>query len=388
MRRPEIDFLRFIAVLLVLGHHAHPVVTNGQPVGEVFGFWHRCGWVGVDLFFVLSGFLVTGLLLHEHSVHHKVDVKRFLVRRGFKIYPSFWVFLVVSVLFGWLMERGVGWKQVVAEFLFVQNYATPMWNHTWSLAVEEHFYILLAILACVLGASKAATRVAFQCLPWISLVIGAVCLFGRAFNAVQPYALETHVFPTHLRLDSLAFGMALAYWWRFDPLLQSEAVRRFRWGVLSTGGLLLLPAGLFQLESPWVTVWGFTLFYLGSGLVLVGAMHCKMNREGIVATCAHIGTFSYSIYLWHMFVQNWLMMWIMNLIPAPIREAWIIYFTLYLGLAIGVGVLACRIIELPCLYLRDRYFPSRSGAVSSVEHAANVTPAPTEPVAVQPASSL
>ncbi len=89
VRNPSLDVLRCIAILLVVGFHM-------DSVG--YRLWSRAGWIGVDLFFVLSGFLVSGLLFTDYKTHGRIDWKRFLLRRGLKIWPSFYVFLGVTAV--------------------------------------------------------------------------------------------------------------------------------------------------------------------------------------------------------------------------------------------------------------------------------------------------
>jgi len=126
-RVPSLDALRGIAILLVLFHHPYNPYASGAGVAlPIAGLVHRFGWTGVDLFFVLSGFLVGGLLLHELYHHGAVDVGRFVVRRAFKIWPSY--FLLVAVVF---VSRSTveppydvakAFADVAPNLLHVQNY--------------------------------------------------------------------------------------------------------------------------------------------------------------------------------------------------------------------------------------------------------------------------
>src|SRR5688572_8009182 len=133
-RLNSVDLLRGIAVLLVICRHWN----IAEPIT-------RAGWMGVDLFFVISGFLISGLLFSELEKGGKPDLWRFFVRRGFKIYPLFFLL----VLFTWLVVNyytpSPALRPYLQELLFVQNYLGGIYPHTWSLAVEEHFYLLLML---------------------------------------------------------------------------------------------------------------------------------------------------------------------------------------------------------------------------------------------------
>ena len=146
-RLKEIDFLRGLAILLVLLFH-HPL------------FFHsiRMGWAGVDLFFVLSGFLVSGLYFSEYKKTGDVKIGLFLIRRGFKIYPLFYVVMLITIIYKFILLKSVSINQVLAELFFVQNYFEGIWNHTWSLAIEEHFYFGLSFIVLILARVKQITN--------------------------------------------------------------------------------------------------------------------------------------------------------------------------------------------------------------------------------------
>src|SRR5689334_22577354 len=160
-----LDGLRGIAILLVLGRHAGPGL---RPLWEF-------GWMGVDLFFVLSGFLVSGLLFHEYRRYGRIRPLWFLGRRGFKIYPAFYFLLLVTWF--WI-GRGFPLRFFLYEALFVQNYFGYIWDQTWSLAVEEHFYLGLTLMMWALARFQKGTD-PFRGLPWITAAILAFVLALR-----------------------------------------------------------------------------------------------------------------------------------------------------------------------------------------------------------------
>ena len=136
MRIKNLDFLRAVAITGVLFQHSSWVNRVTQT-----------GWIGVDLFFVLSGFLVSTLLFNEIKKNGSVNSKLFLIRRGFKIYPAFYFFLFSTLLYKYFFNHEVfGATRIVSEIFFLQSYLPDIWLHSWSLAIEEHFYIFIAIL--------------------------------------------------------------------------------------------------------------------------------------------------------------------------------------------------------------------------------------------------
>jgi len=320
----------------------------------------------VDLFFVLSGFLVSGLLFREYQRHGSVDVVRFLIRRGFKIYPGFWVLLAVTVAFRIGLGAPVPGRQLMGEGLFVQNYVGGLWNHTWSLAVEEHFYLLLALMTAWLVRPRRRRRThPLACLPAIFAVVAIISVVLRVRTSVRPFSLPTHIFATHIRMDSLFFGVLLSYCWHFKGLAtHTWLARRSTW-LFGIGVSLLLPAFLFPQRTTWIPVAGLTLFYLGSGALLLAMLYSRIPDTRAVRGLASIGAFSYSIYLWHMPVQQWVIPVIEGVIDMPM--GWYAYAAVYLVGSVVVGIQACRVIEYPMLRLRDRLYPAdqRHGSVTS-----------------------
>jgi peptidoglycan/LPS O-acetylase OafA/YrhL len=345
-----------------------PTATNAW-LGKLTSIWQHGGWIGVDLFFVLSGFLVSGLLFREYQRHGSVDVVRFLIRRGFKIYPGFWVLLAVTVAFRLGLGGPLPVRQLMGEGLFVQNYMGGLWNHTWSLAVEEHFYLLLALMTAWLVRPRRSARThPFACLPAIFAVVAISSILFRVRAAVLPFAMPTHIFATHIRMDSLFFGVLLSYCWHFKGLATHTWLARRSFWLFGIGVSLLLPAFLFQQRTTWIPVAGLTLFYLGSGALLLAMLYTPMPDTRAVRGLASIGTFSYSIYLWHMPVQQWLIPIIEGIINTPLH--WYAHAAVYLVGSVVVGIEACRVIEYPMLRLRDRLYPADTrdrGSVTSTD---------------------
>jgi peptidoglycan/LPS O-acetylase OafA/YrhL len=359
MRLVQLDALRAVAVLLVIGHHLAPVL--GGPSDSSLGVveaWQRCGWVGVDLFFVLSGFLVSGLLFREQQLHGEVRLGRFLVRRGLKIYPPFYCFLAVVVAYRLAKGAGVTAGEVLSEAFFVQNYGAQVWSHTWSLAVEEHFYLLLGPLLLLLRGGRGGPP--FRALVPLFGAVAAACLAGRLVTAAAlPFTPKTHLFPTHLRLDSLLFGVVLSYYWHFEPR-RLAFVARARLAVLPGCLLLVAPSFFLELGHPFMHTLGFTCLYVGFGGALLAALSgplpAGVARRPLRALAA-VGAHSYSIYLWHYPVLSTGLPLARRLL-GPLPYAAEVALGVAGSLAVGVGM--SRLIEAPVVRLRDRLFASRS----------------------------
>lgn len=342
----SLDVLRAIALLLVLCRH-HTGIA----------YLHQVGWIGVDLFFVLSGFLVSGLVFDEVRRTGSFRAWRFLVRRGFKIYPSFYLLFVVSALHMWYAGWGKTWTDHLAEVFFFQNYHEGLWPHTWSLAVEEHFYFLLVAATAAILAFHL--RLTWWRLVGICVLVFITCLALRCMTATQEHIdPRAHLFPTHLRMDSMLAGVLLAAWIRYRPKGFHAFFQGSRWMLMAALVLFLLPALLNDLGSQAVTTYGFSGVWLAASIAVGMAVASDAGREEAVQAplwrgLAWIGTISYTTYLWHMFVltvQNGVFNrtgWSFGVLDLP----------LYAACSILVGWCASVVVERPFLRLRERLAP-------------------------------
>jgi peptidoglycan/LPS O-acetylase OafA/YrhL len=344
-RSTRIDLLRAIAVLLVIVFHYEPAPTSGPLT-----VWARGGWIGVDLFFVLSGFLVSGLLFQDYQHSGRIRAGRFLLRRGMKIYPAFWVLILVSALtFGRLATPGA----YLRELAFVQNYVPAIWAHTWSLAVEEHFYLLLCLTFVYLSRRRASD-------PFAGLIpgIGGLCvavLIARTWTvlALWPHLrVHDYLLPTHLRLDALACGVGLAYLYHVHRSALIDWAQPRRGQLLAMGLALVWPPFLWPPMTHWlIPSVGLTAIYLGCAAILLAFLTWPEPTHPIWRGFAAVGARSYSIYLWHPAV---------NLVLSDVlREHPLAYQIGYPVAAIGIGTLMAHLVEDPILRLRDRYWPGR-----------------------------
>ncbi|HEU5408238.1 MAG TPA: acyltransferase, partial [Nitrospira sp.] len=322
-RIPQLDILRAIAVLMVIGFHYH-----------YDWLLDRTGWAGVDLFFVLSGFLISGVLFIDEKRTGTISLKRFYYRRSLKIYPAYFFFLLLTAICFPQVRSVLG----LQDIFFLQSYFKPAWIHTWSLAVEEHFYFLLPPLLLLL-----ISRRKLGLIPFISLALLALCLTLRILAwAVRP-TLEHVAYPSHLRMDSLFAGVALGYLFHY----RGEIFHRFRGPkTLALGLCALLPIVALPRETGFNLTCGLTFATVGFAALLAWSVNHPALRFRPVE---QIGQYSYSIYLWHYVVVSYFR-------AFPKTPA---HYLLYCAITAGVGIAMAEIIEIPCLRLRDHFAPNR-----------------------------
>jgi peptidoglycan/LPS O-acetylase OafA/YrhL len=296
---------------------------------------------------VLSGFLVGGLLMREWHRTKAVHVARFLKRRAFKIWPAYYAFLLVATVSHVRPLRSF----FLQNLLNVQNYFPTSLAHTWSLAVEEHFYVVLAALLALWSARRWRP---FTLMLACSLAAVAVeCLRAALLFCGRPV-----YFYTHTRGDALLLGVVLAalktFWPERFAALQRQVVPLL---VVITLALWRLYADLDAypepdaLTSPWlITFVDYAAVSLLLLLYRTRSVHGNMYR-----LVANIGIYSYGIYLWHVSVER-PVDWIVAHSPtafAPVASTLLPY-----AFAISLGIVATKAIELPFLRLRERVLPA------------------------------
>jgi len=330
--------LRCLAVLLVVGSHL-----------PYYPVWGKIGWIGVDLFFVLSGFLISGLLFQEFKEKGSLNVKRFLIRRGLKIYPSFYLLMVFATGLYFLNHATLPRKQLIASWFFLQNYFHEdkvylILSHTWTLAVEEHFYLLLPLLFTLLIA-VFSKRDPFRVIPILFFFIAPFCLALRYFT-LGPFQLA---WMTHMRLDGLFAGVALGYLYHFRMPLFRKFTGHY---ALVVAVLFCSPALLFDQPDRIAQTFGLTCLYVGfSFLVAWSVVRTPRTIIGraISKGAAKIGFYSYSIYLWHTVVTD-------AFLFHPNISA--IKFWLFVAVCLLGGIGMARLVEMPYLALREKLFPA------------------------------
>jgi peptidoglycan/LPS O-acetylase OafA/YrhL len=368
-RRRELDFLRGIAILLVLLRH--------QPL---FAWSTRMGWIGVDLFFVLSGFLVSGLLFQEYLKFGDIKPARFLIRRGFKIYPIYYITYPLYLLFIYVSGRPRDKYRALADLTFTQNY-TFGWGYayaaSWSLAVEEHFYIILSLVLwwsikykkIRLTASDNENGLTNFQIFLISIM--GICFFLRLFNNYfYPAYLPMNLTMTHLRIDSLLAGVFISYlyYFRLEYFKTLFHSNRYLLYALCFLGLIWTPF-IEPLESFFARVYGVAFLYSSFGILLTiflltDEINEKLNKifsNRIMNLISKIGYCSYSIYIIHS-----LIILLQNRFIAQYNYYDNVYvnFIVAATLSIIIGIAMTYTIEKYFLELRNRYFPSK--AISNI----------------------
>ena len=354
-RLPGLDLLRAIAVLWTMQFHSF--IVGG--LGEDWHWLERYGWMGVDLFFVLSGFLIGGQLLRPLARGEAPSLRDFYLKRAFRILPAFWVVLAVYLLWpGFREAPGMEpwWKFALFFVNLDIDYANnAAFSHAWSLCVEEHFYLLFPALALLMARKPSAVKFWIVC---IGVLLGGIAIRTGAwlhFDALQPpraWFVEDIYYPTWNRLDGLLMGVMLATCQACRPESWTRMAKHANVAALLAVAVLALAFWLFRERTGLLgNSIGWPVLSLALAmLVFAGAQPHGVLGKRALPGAAWIAAISFSLYLVHKpmygVVQSQLGEWL----EGRGIVAWLVYGVASL-LAAAVLYYA---VERPGLRLRTR----------------------------------
>jgi peptidoglycan/LPS O-acetylase OafA/YrhL len=339
MRNKGLDFIRGLAVLLVIARHS-----------DTENIIRKFGWLGVDLFFVLSGFLVSGLLFTEYANKGRIDIKRFLIRRAFKILPPFYFYIIVSVFLYYFFEGHFQpFRNILYELLLVQSYLYGIAPHTWSLAIEEQFYLVLAFTFLVLSNCKLVRKTVLINVFITGLLV--LCFLLRYYYSYKHRTENFFSFHyTHLRMDGIVVGVLISYLYHFTVFYKKIAANLSSLSLLAL--FLLLPGFIFNGGSFFMNTIGLSMVNAGFGILCLFFFEYSKHKPTasikiflpFFRATGYIGIHSYSIYLWHLAAKD---------IANSFHLTRLISTVIYVLLALTAGIAASLLIEKPLLKIRD-----------------------------------
>ena len=331
---PALDGLRGVAILLVVLSHAHVPLFDGA-------------FLGVDLFFVLSGFLITSLLLLERQAHGRIDYVRFYRRRLLRLMPALALFLGTYCLVAPLLWPGLDdvYRDALVSLAYLADYGIAFFDspgtllHMWSLSVEEHFYLVWPPLLMFLVRFSRPGQVwrpiaLLYLLSWLWRLLWVA--HGQQFYEI--------FFRFDTRASGLLAGSLLA-------ALMHERPAFLRWLQERLPLAMWLPLAVpLLMELGWdnqgAMVWGITVVELATMVLLVAAQ----QRSGLVyemlsaPALVRLGTLSYGVYLWHYPVVRYL----------RADFSWPVVVVLTLAISIALAALSLHTIERWAMRYRDR----------------------------------
>lgn len=340
-RLVQLDALRTFAVLGVILHHSVKWEAD-FPLGPY----------SVRLFFVLSGFLITGILLRARGIskdsHRGYTIRSFYARRFLRIFPIYYVSLAGLFLLGQpAIRESIGWHAFYVSNVLAAKPDVDIqsiWGHLWSLSVEEQFYLVWPVF--VLYFPRRRLALAFLA------VIGFGPLF-RLFVGVS-YSVKPAVYLMPGCLDSLGLGALLAWFWA-HPEWVGFRQKLCRWSLVA--GVVLVAAHAANVQ--WDVSFRFWLLARDFGPALIFFWLVNRAAEGFRGPLGkllefrpllYIGTISYGMYLYHNFLP-----WLCELADMPLPEHGIMRFAVLLPLTFATAALSWHLFERPLNDLKDRF---------------------------------
>lgn len=357
-REIELDVTRGVAILLAMGWHFNDVRTGIAPVDWLMAPGRLFGWAGVDLFFVLSGFLVGRLVFQEYDRTGEFLARRFLVRRALKIWPILYFFLLCQLILGFKP-----WESYFLQTaLHVQNYFETPILHLWSLAVEEQFYLTFAVVFGLLARTSRNPETIIKYAAALLFVVPALRILALTMS-VDPVDIQ---WQTQYRMDALAFGVILAGLSVFHrPVFDRLASSKKSLLCVTIAGCSFL--SLNPLHSSLNESVGFTVAYLTAAafLLLCYRSDLILKRQTVFQPLAAIGVYSYAMYIWHPGMVRAADYAAPYLSGVPLENLWLLLLR-YSG-AIVVAIVVTKAIEKPFLMIRDRAFPRPEGGTNTAQ---------------------
>lgn len=357
-----LDHLRALAIILVFLYHYGRLFGHPEWVGDICKF----GWTGVDLFFVLSGFLIASQLLQQYDKSNTIFAGEFYVKRFFRIIPAYLTVVAIYFLVPAFREfEGLSplWKYLT----YTQNFGLDLklyhcFSHAWSLCIEEQFYLFLPLML-LLGITFRVNKAGWFLLGFLFVLGFALRMHSwQSYLAEQPLSgpiwFKYVYYPTYNRLDGLLAGITIASLWQYRP--------KFKMAISKNGNLCLL-IGLALSVAAYVlcldqtsykaSIYGFPLVALAFSFFLTGAISptSVFYKYGSSIT-SYIATLSYAIYLSHK--------GIIHVVQEALSSAGIDKDSnsMFVACIIGCGMAAMLlhyIVERPFMKLRGNILQKR-----------------------------
>lgn len=351
---PELDGLRFFAFLLVFIHNAEPILSE-TPLRII----SKYGWIGVDLFFCLSAFLITKLLLAEQNTTNTINAKNYYARRAIKIFPQYFLYIFIIFLFKDHIPSGntnIGvniFGLITFSYNFVYFYLFPSANllfiHLWSISYEFQNYMIFPLLAKKLKGNT---------LKQAAGILGALFLAGNILRAIFIYFQLEHpsiYFLPITHFDSVLGGVAVGAG-IFDNLIRKLA----GWKLFVLG--IIFNAAIFLLPNNDVSGWNLMLTYplsgIGMSLMIISATQKEIFLfSGLLKNrlIVYLGKISYGLYLFHVgvfFITSQMLFKYFGYTGQELSENYLVVLTISFAITFSIASISHFILEKPFLNIK------------------------------------
>lgn len=348
---PQLDILRFFGFLAVFLNHTFPhnpdaLVQMGAPraIAMVLVAIIR-GPFGVDLFFILTSYLITTMLLREVDLRGRIDLGRFYLRRTLRIWPLYFLFIALCFFFQkHIPDAHIKGSEVVPFLYFFGNYMVIrnpriFIAHMWSVSVQEQFYLVWAFILRWVKASR---------LPLLATLAILLTVGTRLIMFYRNAPISFFWVSTLTRLDPLAMGVLLAC----GSIFARELRRRWLWLL---GAIALLVADELVLPVAHKTAISMTVGYfvasVGSTVIVKVAIGTRLAFGRLARAAAYLGKVSFGLYLWHWVVTRFVSHWL----PGTQLSRYMVRASISLAISILVAVVSYEYYEKWFVSLKNRF---------------------------------
>lgn len=342
-----LDGFRGYAILLVMLSHFHFLQMD-------------VAYLGVTLFFYVSGLLITKLLIAEYNKNAAISLKNFYIRRVFRLYPALLFMLLVSISVILLYNYSIIWSDIFSGLFYFTNYYlvyfSPEMTDTnylltskilWSLSVEEHFYLFFPFLFVLFYTSKSKRLLYLLCFLLITFLLIRIIVAYSGKSGTEIF--QTTYYTTHCRADSILYGcLSALLLYQFEHRFYQRLLRSYIVFLFSLG---LLAFSLIYNDFFFQTTFKYT--FQGIAFALLIPSFAILFQKGLVYSIVankafvFIGKLSYSLYLFH-----WVALKVGNLQYEPASLKW---YLVVVPLTVILSLLSYYGIERPFLSLRKRF---------------------------------
>lgn len=358
---PSLDGLRFFAFLLVFLHHAFEGWQSSNPLSNFFLIaLEKNGWAGVDLFFVLSGFLITTLLVKERQQFGEFKLKDFWIRRALRIWPLYYLALILGlfvlphIVLSSSNPAQITYttiKQLPLYFTFLGNWAVVAFNyppfanisHLWTISLEEQFYLLWPFILFFCKSFRKSFLAA------LSLIIFAMSF--RFYLAIHGVTHPGIYVDTFARLDTLSFGAlaALVFCYHPEKLHQIKKIFKLPIQLIVLVALFLTLYKIYVFDPNLIrnVVFGYTLIALFMLYFVLSALevHTFFGKFLELKPLVYLGKISYGLYVWHILGLELAGM----VLPQSLKPL------TGFALTLTFGIISYRLYETKFLKLKTRF---------------------------------
>lgn len=358
---PSLDGIRALAVLAVIASHLPVLLSYQHPTPWPWlNKFISGGFLGVDVFFVLSGFLITSLLLKEHSRFGQIKLSHFFARRALRLFPALYLLLAIDFLIAIYEKTSLSgqWNITWATVLYLNNWYF-VWpslrngpadfqtnlGHLWSLSVEEQFYLVWPIVIfLIMKLKKVKTFLTIFVVVLMTLVAIRRTMLWHDNNFYLEILIRTDA-----RLDSLLMGALLAVCFRYIQV----STKMLRWGAYASLPVFVLIAYQGP-ESPFFYTIGFTIVAMLAFIMIYAAVEQAWGINRILEHkwLTFIGQISYGLYLWHFVVFTFLSK---HFFVGPR----VMRISVGLLITFAITLLSWFFVEKPFLRLKNRRFQTK-----------------------------